>query len=344
MSDVQSFLKTTLPGDAILCGHSLNCDLDCLGLFHPYTIDVSILYNLSGNRKSRSSLKTLTHLFLGETIQNSPKGHCSVEDAYATMKLFKLKFSNGIKFGNVQLGWNYNKYAKNNDINAISGLRKKRKFEDSEEEIEEPCKKFKKDITATATSCKIFNCNSCGNQLQANCRNEDCMCRNLLHTNCFNCLKKVSPGSNKVSPADNVISCEEKIEEISAEKIFAIPPSGPSELLFDLFQRKKKSILWITNENNNTANEEFKDLCKLADVATCCLKSTVADNDECLKIFKSNQFEKDLNVLEFNYSQKNYQEFNTVAEEILLHSARNSFICFMFKQNAKAICCMKVKH
>ena len=56
---------------------------------------MSCVYNLSGNKYLKSSLQTLAYTFLGQEIQNSNKGHCSVEDSYFTMELLKLKLKNG---------------------------------------------------------------------------------------------------------------------------------------------------------------------------------------------------------------------------------------------------------
>ena len=97
---VQQRLVELLPDDAILCGQSLNCDLDVLKMTHPYIIDTSVIYNLSGNSHIKSSLKLLSAKFLKLDIQNDEKGHNSCEDATAAMKLVKLKMKMGKDFGN----------------------------------------------------------------------------------------------------------------------------------------------------------------------------------------------------------------------------------------------------
>ncbi len=53
------------------------------------------VFNLSGNARQRSSLKTLAFTFLGEEIQTTNQGHCSVQDAAVALRLFKLKLANG---------------------------------------------------------------------------------------------------------------------------------------------------------------------------------------------------------------------------------------------------------
>lgn len=65
LNDVRNELKRILPNDAILCGQSLNNDLHALKMYHPYVIDTSVIYNLSGQRCRKSSLKGLAAQFLG---------------------------------------------------------------------------------------------------------------------------------------------------------------------------------------------------------------------------------------------------------------------------------------
>jgi len=104
IEDVREMLKTILPPDAILIGQSLESDLKALGIYHPYIIDTSIIYNLSGNRAIKTSLKNLAKKFLGRMIQTDhSRGHCSQEDAVAALNLVQLKMKKGIKFGDVVL-------------------------------------------------------------------------------------------------------------------------------------------------------------------------------------------------------------------------------------------------
>ncbi|CAI9735550.1 RNA exonuclease 5 isoform X2 [Octopus vulgaris] len=106
LKDVQNKFRTLLPKDAILCGHSLNFDLDSLKMFHPYVIDTSTIYNLSGFKYQKSKLKKLTEYFLGKQIQTGDSGHNSVEDAAASLQLVQLKLKNSIEFGDVILDTN----------------------------------------------------------------------------------------------------------------------------------------------------------------------------------------------------------------------------------------------
>ncbi|GFO38892.1 Cg8368, isoform a [Plakobranchus ocellatus] len=107
LEDVQKDIQELLPSDAILCGQSLNSDLLALKIFHPYVIDTSIVFNMSGNRNVKAGLRKLSQFFLGRTIQASKSGHSSTEDAIAALDLVKLKLSKGLEFGDATLSGVY---------------------------------------------------------------------------------------------------------------------------------------------------------------------------------------------------------------------------------------------
>lgn len=99
LQDVHKDLKNKLPPDAILVGQSLNFDLHALKMMHPYVIDTSTLFNLTGTRGAKTKLKILAKRFLQQDIQCSAVGHNSIEDSMASLQLVKLKLSNNICFG-----------------------------------------------------------------------------------------------------------------------------------------------------------------------------------------------------------------------------------------------------
>ncbi|XP_064115899.1 RNA exonuclease 5-like isoform X1 [Macrobrachium nipponense] len=103
--DVQNDLRSLLPPDAILVGHSLNNDLKAMKIMHPYVIDTAVAYNLTFNKRRLSSLQVLTKLFLERQIQMNPGGHDPTEDAVATLELIQLKLKKGYAFGNVIEGY-----------------------------------------------------------------------------------------------------------------------------------------------------------------------------------------------------------------------------------------------
>jgi len=105
LEDVQEALRELLPADAILIGQSLNFDLVALKLFHPYVIDTSVCFNITGDRRRKTKLSVLTQLFLNKTIQTAGKeGHNPIEDAQAAMDLVNLKLEKGLQYGDAVLG------------------------------------------------------------------------------------------------------------------------------------------------------------------------------------------------------------------------------------------------
>jgi len=105
LEDVQEALRELLPADAILIGQSLNFDLVALKMFHPYVIDTSVCYNITGDRRRKTKLSVLTQLFLNKTIQTAGKeGHNPIEDAQAAMDLVNLKLVKGLQFGDAVMG------------------------------------------------------------------------------------------------------------------------------------------------------------------------------------------------------------------------------------------------
>lgn len=107
LRDVQKKLRSILPSDAILVGQSLGNDLQSLEMFHPYIIDTSVIYNLSGIPLKKTGLKRLSSEFLGRDIQMGKAGHNPREDAIATMELVLKKLKHGLEYGNVLNGWIY---------------------------------------------------------------------------------------------------------------------------------------------------------------------------------------------------------------------------------------------
>lgn len=103
LEEVQEDVKNLLPPDAILVGQSLNCDLMAMKLMHPYVIDTSVIFNITGQPNKKSKLQLLTKTFLDEEIQTDKTGHSSIEDSTASLKLTKLKLSKDIYFGDLAL-------------------------------------------------------------------------------------------------------------------------------------------------------------------------------------------------------------------------------------------------
>uniref|UniRef100_A0A1B6EF18 Exonuclease domain-containing protein n=1 Tax=Clastoptera arizonana TaxID=38151 RepID=A0A1B6EF18_9HEMI len=138
LEHVQQDLRALLPPDVILVGQSLNNDLHALKMMHPYVIDTSVIFNLSGERHRKSKLSLLSNVFLNELIQQGTHGHDSVEDSMASLKLVQLKLSKSPEFGDAVIcGRQYqnfntqieikqpeekNKFQTNNDCNLATSL------------------------------------------------------------------------------------------------------------------------------------------------------------------------------------------------------------------------------
>jgi len=58
-------------------------------MMHPYVIDTSVIFCITGERRRKSKLSVLSSMFLGEKIQHDRKGshlgHDPKEDAEAAM-------------------------------------------------------------------------------------------------------------------------------------------------------------------------------------------------------------------------------------------------------------------
>lgn len=103
LQTVQREVQAMLPPDAILVGQSLNADLHAMRMFHPYCIDTSVIFNITGDRRRKTKLQTLSKTFLDEIIQENEDGHDSVEDSLASLKLVQMKLVKGLYWGDVIL-------------------------------------------------------------------------------------------------------------------------------------------------------------------------------------------------------------------------------------------------
>ena len=88
LCDVQKELLQHIHADTIIVGHSLENDLKALRIIHSNVVDTAVVFKL--NRYKRS-LKDLSKEHLDMEIQTVKSGHCSKEDAVATLSLMKHK-------------------------------------------------------------------------------------------------------------------------------------------------------------------------------------------------------------------------------------------------------------
>ncbi|KAM8960486.1 RNA exonuclease 5 [Pelodytes ibericus] len=94
LKDVQEKLKSLLPPNAVLVGHSLNHDLKALQMIHTNVIDTALLFAGEFGRKFK--LKFLTQVFLRREIQcEDVVGHNPCEDAKAALNLAQFFIQQG---------------------------------------------------------------------------------------------------------------------------------------------------------------------------------------------------------------------------------------------------------
>ncbi|VDN06050.1 unnamed protein product [Thelazia callipaeda] len=180
IDDVQKALSHILPSDAILVGHTLECDFNALRITHPYCVDISLCMNLSGDERQRSSLKTLAKIFLGEEIQRE-NGHCSVEDATITMRLLN------VDFGNVLMGWSFNRWALANGISTSGAIIKDKVKPYSNVDINQ-----RKKLCLNNEENIIHKCDKCRRPLSVACIVPNCACKQNVVKYCVICCLHTS--------------------------------------------------------------------------------------------------------------------------------------------------------
>ncbi|KAE8990420.1 hypothetical protein PF011_g18367 [Phytophthora fragariae] len=102
LADIQKRFLDLVPAEAILVGHSIENDLLALRVLHRRVIDTSCMYPHPKGPPFRSALRFLTSQFLNRAIQTGTDGHCSVEDAVATLHLAQLKIKHGPTFPSIE--------------------------------------------------------------------------------------------------------------------------------------------------------------------------------------------------------------------------------------------------
>ncbi|KAG8558076.1 hypothetical protein GDO81_016848 [Engystomops pustulosus] len=125
LKDVQDRLKSLLPPDAILVGHSLNFDLRALQMIHPHVIDTSVLFARKYDKKFR--LKFLAQEILKREIQRPDAvGHNPLEDATAALHLAQYIIEHGPqKVADIELErifLNGSDVQKTPDITKVNGI------------------------------------------------------------------------------------------------------------------------------------------------------------------------------------------------------------------------------
>ncbi|KAL9275185.1 Small RNA degrading nuclease 5-like protein [Drosera capensis] len=99
LEDIQDDFLKLVYQETVLVGHSLENDLVALKISHNLVIDTAILYKHPRVGSYKTALRVLSRKYLSKEIQDSVKGHDSVEDAKTAMDLVMLKIQHGPDFG-----------------------------------------------------------------------------------------------------------------------------------------------------------------------------------------------------------------------------------------------------
>uniref|UniRef100_A0A0N4ZPX3 Exonuclease domain-containing protein n=1 Tax=Parastrongyloides trichosuri TaxID=131310 RepID=A0A0N4ZPX3_PARTI len=183
IEDIQEYLCKVLPPDAILVGHTLNCDLNALNIYHPYISDISALYNYGRKIENRISLKKLGESFLNKSCQNGA-GHCSVEDSLITMDLYKKKLKYGLGYGNYHYSKKENNMMYKNDIDDGGS-----DSSESTNEIPKKKEKIEGDSCFMSKTRKVI-CKGCKRVITIPCVIKGCDCFERIKNNCIKCFNK----------------------------------------------------------------------------------------------------------------------------------------------------------
>uniref|UniRef100_A0A914ZRG5 Exonuclease domain-containing protein n=1 Tax=Parascaris univalens TaxID=6257 RepID=A0A914ZRG5_PARUN len=328
LEHVQIALSRLLPKDAILVGHSLEYDLRALQLSHPYCIDIASIFNLSGSEKQRSSLKTLASVFLGETIQDK-RGHCSVEDAVATMQLLKLKLERGFQFGNVSLGWSYDAWARMNGLTntgARIDMKRPHPVVANETDLLQPPAKKKRQEKDRRS------CRECGRIMNVECSVEDCKCRSNKASVCVVCCVPLS-----AKPTEEL---REQLDWGAAIGMSSCPSTRP--LIDEVVKSKNKSMLCCAN--GEICSFESSSRAKFYDTRS------FQSADELLRIVGGEILEHNLVVigidtrlLSSGQDRPAYVRMDNIIESIVSSASPKSLIVLILSSPQESTCRISVK-
>ncbi|KAF1779484.1 Exonuclease, RNase T/DNA polymerase III [Phytophthora cactorum] len=127
LADIQDKFLALVPAEAILVGHSIENDLQALRVLHRRVIDTVCMYPHPKGPPFRSALRFLTSQYLNRAIQTGTDGHCSVEDAVATLQLAQLKIKHGPTFPSIE-----HEYKQKKVVNEMARAKKSALIVDSQ--------------------------------------------------------------------------------------------------------------------------------------------------------------------------------------------------------------------
>ncbi|EJW81403.1 exonuclease [Wuchereria bancrofti] len=327
VEDVQRALSHILPNDAILVGHTLECDFNAMRITHPYCIDISLCLNLSGKDRQRSSLKTLARIFLNEEIQGE-NGHCSVDDAVITMRLLKYKLSHGIRFGNVSLGWSFDDWARENGLTTSGARIDKNKHSRSEAQINQEPQQKKRclDIKNVPQTC-----GRCGRPLSVACIVPYCACKKNVVKYCvICCLNSVLPQTSSEEPtliwSDAFQTCTGGCEPI---------------LHFLRLDKGKSAFCAIPGGINDNANNEHEIYLNTNEYDS--LEELVKRVNE--EMISHNVVMVDINTrrLKMKVDEKPIVTVDNALRRMISYASWNSLIIVVFSSPQESLCYVTVK-
>ncbi|RLN66859.1 hypothetical protein BBJ28_00007752 [Nothophytophthora sp. Chile5] len=127
LAEIQQRFLELVPAEAILVGHSIENDLQALRVLHRRVIDTTTIYPHPKGPPFRSALRFLTSQYLHRAIQTGTDGHCSVEDAVATLQLAQLKIKRGPTFPSIE-----HEYKQKKVMNELARAKKSALIVDSQ--------------------------------------------------------------------------------------------------------------------------------------------------------------------------------------------------------------------
>uniref|UniRef100_A0A914Y8T0 Exonuclease domain-containing protein n=1 Tax=Panagrolaimus superbus TaxID=310955 RepID=A0A914Y8T0_9BILA len=308
LKDVQNAITSLLPEDAIICGHSIHFDLIALKMCHPFCIDVSLLFNITGNENHRTGLKKLVSLFLGDNIQASKGGHCSVEDCKATLKLFNLKLSHGLSYGNVALGFNISKLDKS----------VKKDNEDSSSSDEDDEKILKPKL-----------CSKCNEKFAMTCPISDCSCLQDSPKNCVKCLTKLWKPQPTPSEGTTKFCFREALRDAF---------KWGSASLINSLDTPMNTVMCAVKNPNEFIPKPNKN-CKLIDVSNFEMSKVVKDVASEASAHRFSVIEIELNDAENDYSLFDSEMSNFINKGVM----KNTLCAFVFTSKFQTVAYLKVK-
>jgi len=318
LTDIQEAFRRILPPDAILCAHSIENDLKALRMSHPYCIDVGSAYKMH-SKKCRSSLRALMYYYFNEKIQSSGMGHCSYEDAWAALRLLKLKLDNGILFGNVLLGFDYVKWAT------------EQKFHDCVQFFLSPssnwiAKEPYQEIKLPEPR-EIGQCVVCKGAFMSQCQLKNCLCVERVSKYCCLCVGKDTQFAQ---------SGEESFNFGNAVSILSKVDFTPP--IKDVLKKYKKRHVMVARYLDGNVSEPTDANFHVFNMSDYGSLGEIEN-----KVFNANILAHDLCLMEYNAEKLGISEMDNYLKALYDRISNNGVFGVLFCSPTKSILYFNVK-